>query len=1606
MRRFITLRTALIFFTLILVFPLSAGNQRIELLSGYQGSAPWTIHTESESGNSIRFSIEIPIINSTEINTGESLFSKLSIEGFSEISDPGKPALPILGRMLAVPGRASVDVKIMNAEFTELDNIFVPPALEPLPEDASTKFQTYRFDNSIYENDAYFPEKVAWTESEGIMRGVPLAALRISPVQFNPIQKKVKIMTRFEVVVTFQGDVAGEIVPRLRSPHFERIFQRMIVNWDKLSAEAVGKNFEDNTAQESLYGADYLIITHQEFEEAADSLVAWRRMTGLDAEVALIGDIGNSSEDIRNYIQFAYDNWDPAPSFILLMGDAEFIPTNYFTAHPSDDNGTIGTDLYYTTVDGSDYFPDIIAGRISVDTGTDAMTFVRKVIQYEKNPLSDPEFYNRAIAAAYFQDDDDPDTPNFNERDGYEDRRFVLTSEEIRNLLLSEGYSVDRIYNCEEAVNPTHYNNGSYANGEPIPQELLRSQGFEWNGNASQISSAINQGYFLVTHRDHGARSGWGDTRYLTADVKGLSNGPRLPVVFSTNCNTGWFDNETDDDITSTGYTSECFVEFWFRNYKGGAIGVFGSTRVSYSGYNDALAKGFFDALWPQFLSYQPGGSSGEPIYHLGEILNYGKMFMASQYSGTNTRRVEFEEFHYYGDPATSLWTGLPQEFVVDASDSCFFNQTELVVSVDQRDATVTLLQHNQILATTETDQSGFAVLRFSPIHSDESLKLCITKPNYKPHIKDINIYSGEALSIIVENVSIIDQNSDGKVNTGETIYWSLLLSNVGTVSTEQIQVNLTCEDTLFTLLESSATVEALNVNEKSTLSALSFKVSNRCPARHRVEMNLNIQAGADFQLDFPLDFMVVQGNPEIEVSPDLIAHRVSNLNDSINVDLTIMNKGFGKLNFSANEEGRNIISVGDSDNPWWATISEGAGNVLLISEDVNLLRFSSFLNIISPVEVYFVIYEGDNATGLFYKIAQNSKTVSTIGQFKIWSDLVDLKLSANKYYCLGVSWTGGDAQICRAFQVPPFPIEIGEVATGTLNFGGSPPADSINQTFSKLIAFVQEVETGTGTWLSYSSVQSTLFPGEEALFPLTMHATHQDTTFYSNIVINSNDENKSRVELPVYLMVGSSNTNLISQVLEIDDSEGNNNREINLGEHIAMPITVKNLGVGTASNVQAKLWTDDPNVTVTDSSEFIGNIESNHEVTTTAFEMDISPYCEDGYIFSFEVKLEADGYETTVAFSREVKQGNPVLAFDPDSVKGTIDVLGDSLITTVDIQNDGFGKLIYNMENPVNEKLDVGTIAEGWWLPLKNGIGNIVYQIQDAHVLGMQCYFQADSGTIIYFSIYECDSLKGEYRCIAQSQTTVQQTGDGWQAPLVLECDLQAEKYYYFGTSWIGNAQVVRLSETLPFDINTGKVLSSAFNLSGAPPVETFEFQSVSSIPIAQKIIVGSGWWLDCPTEPDTLYPGEFSSIPIQFFATAPETTFTANISVFTNQQDNRIKSLPVSLNVTAVATNVTHSESTLPKSLVLEQNYPNPFNPTTDIRYGINRDGKVELLIFNVLGQKVRTLVTRNQSTGYYSVTWDGLDEKGMNAATGVYFVILKHGNGIQTKKILLLK
>jgi hypothetical protein len=100
------------------------------------------------------------------------------------------------------------------------------------------------------------------------------------------------------------------------------------------------------------------------------------------------------------------------------------------------------------------------------------------------------------------------------------------------------------------------------------------------------------------------------------------------------------------------------------------------------------------------------------------------------------------------------------------------------------------------------------------------------------------------------------------------------------------------------------------------------------------------------------------------------------------------------------------------------------------------------------------------------------------------------------------------------------------------------------------------------------------------------------------------------------------------------------------------------------------------------------------------------------------------------------------------------------------------------------------------------------------------------------------------------------------------------------------------------------------------------------------------------------------------------------------------------------------TDNEELLPIQYALHQNYPNPFNPITTLRYDIPENALVNIIIYDMLGRQVKTLINQTQDAGYRSVIWNATNDYGKPVSAGIYLYQIQAGEYNSTKKMVLLK
>ena len=584
------------------------------------------------------------------------------ISGFGHGVVPGDPDVPVRWDSFALPeGCASFTVSVLESACVDVP-LRLSPARAPQPEGKESPAVV----PDIAPYEGWFPREVVETGEVRVYRGRSVAEVGVYPVRYDWKNGVVRACSKIVYRVTF-GEGGLRSAPEGRIAPDDSFLDNTTLNGNVGVAgyEALRSAGDTGSA-----GKDYLILSTPEFEEAVRRLADWKRTLGFGVHTRLRGDW--TPESIKSAVKEVYRS-APSLYYLLIVGDHDDVPAEDMarTIVNQDDGNSYQyvTDYYYACMDGEDdVLADLYRGRLPVSTATEAMTVVDKIIRYERNPVRDTAFYDMGLHCAYFEDCTLYGT--YGPGDGIEDKRFTLTSEEVRNYMLSKGKTVNRVYfaydynysETDDYPPPTFWNNGEYAWRDSIPVELQRPY-FVWDGDSADIVRYIDEGAFYLLYRGHGQGSYWQEPLFTVDDIQTLSNGARLPVVFSITCLTGRFQEGT------------CLAETFIRNRNGGAVAVYASTETSYSGYNDAMVIGMFDAIWPDpgvdsklynFLGMTTSPFRLRETTRLGEILDQGLRRMEETwgaYRGHIYTQFSKEIFHCFGDPGMRIYTDTPTEF-------------------------------------------------------------------------------------------------------------------------------------------------------------------------------------------------------------------------------------------------------------------------------------------------------------------------------------------------------------------------------------------------------------------------------------------------------------------------------------------------------------------------------------------------------------------------------------------------------------------------------------------------------------------------------------------------------------------------------------------------------------------------------------------------------------------------------------------------------------------------------------------------------------------------------------------------------------------------------
>ncbi len=612
------------------------------------------VNTDRSLGSDIH--VVTPALKRVSFSANGQDFTGLYMDHASLMLEKSKPALPFMSGMIMIAQDQKPVLEIIKTRFTEISvkQPVVPSRGAIL---RSVDLSTVPFEQgSIYKKNAWFPadKDIIRISQPFIFREARGVRLEVFPVQYNPVTGKIRLYTSIQAKLKYDGQ-GGANIHRGRSElsrAFAPIYRKAFLNFASVPRRL--SPVDEN--------GRLIIIAADELKATAAPLAQWKQKCGIKTIIVGTSDIGGATPDnIKAFLQEQFE--DPGFSHVILVGDAEQIPTN------KGENEKADSDPVYVKLAGDDHVPDAIISRISAAKPEQVSYQIAKIINYEQYPAigDDAAWYSRALGIGS-SEGNPPD---------YE---YI---EKLRQALLESRYTeVDAAYDPKAPANTG--GNGGY-DGYPYPGSYpgfpgmnphfpMQPMPFSVSANRNEadrgglkdkVFESVNKGVSLINYMGHGSTTSWATTGFSNDDCGKLANGLKLPVIVSVACVNGNFVGK------------DSFCEAWMNSgdieNPRGAVAIFGSTTnqswVPPIKVQAAIASEFI--VNDSYLTV--GGLMTNGIIKGLEI--YG-----TEKTGEGVKMME--QWHLFGDGTTMIRTRKPEKVSIEVETSSIPGESQAMVKV------------------------------------------------------------------------------------------------------------------------------------------------------------------------------------------------------------------------------------------------------------------------------------------------------------------------------------------------------------------------------------------------------------------------------------------------------------------------------------------------------------------------------------------------------------------------------------------------------------------------------------------------------------------------------------------------------------------------------------------------------------------------------------------------------------------------------------------------------------------------------------------------------------------------------------------------------------
>jgi PKD repeat protein len=724
----------LLFAFCFLGFVLGASAQNEIPLNA--SKSDFRIIEKTQSG--FKVAMSLAAFKTMPVATQHGNFTELLVEGFSKIYDIGHPQLPTLNKLIEVPYTANVQVNLISSkeQIIDMANYGLATKLMPcqpsVSKSANENAYPFYYDETYYQQNIYNSTPIVSFQQEGVMRGVRMGLLTVAPFKYNPVQNKLKIYTELIFEVTFlNADYAltEQMKTKYYSPVFESSLNSLINYTPPATKDMITK-----------YPIKFVIVSLTSFQSTLQPFVKWKTKKGFTVVEQYYASAPTAAT-VKTYLSGLYTAGtpsNPAPSFVLIVGDVAQIPTN---------NSLVDvhkTDLYFCTMDGSsDYIPDMYYGRFSATTTAQLQPQIDKTLEYEQYLMPDPAYLDSCVMIAGVDDGSQPDG-------GYSQ---IWANGQIN-------------YGTTYYFNTAH---GFYSNTYLWPVT---------NNSATDvlIRNKIGTGVSYANYTAHGSSTGWADPSFQTSNIAAMHNAHKYCLMVGNCCQTNTF-NDT-----------ECFGEALLRTANKGAMGYIGASNYSYwdEDYYFGVGNRASIVEFPTYNASNLGAydrmfhDQGQPKtswYYTNDQMIYAGN-LAVEASSSSMKQYYWEIYHLMGDPSVMTYFTVPDPLTVAYVNPQSVGVTTLLVNTEE-DAYVAI-SHNGVLLDAELAPVGGAVtLTFPAFATPDTADIVVTKQNKVPYIGTVRFV---APSIPLDaSISNIIVPAATYACEGISIDPQVTLSNMGT---------------------------------------------------------------------------------------------------------------------------------------------------------------------------------------------------------------------------------------------------------------------------------------------------------------------------------------------------------------------------------------------------------------------------------------------------------------------------------------------------------------------------------------------------------------------------------------------------------------------------------------------------------------------------------------------------------------------------------------------------------------------------------------------------------------------------------------------------------